>query len=451
MCIKKSRFFYFIIMVLIINIILTKSIFYDSNIPLTNIYENNSNDSTIEIITWTDLEGFNELEQKYIDLYNSTYDNYKVKAVARPNDLDSDTITAMMSGSAPDILILSYDEVTTYAYMGLLLPLNDYFNSWEDFKNINPNIIDNFKINDNYYGLPCGEYTMSLLYNKKMFDEKNITIPKEWRWGDFIDIAKKFNDPKTGQYGFALNWNQWGNWWFQMFVWAAGGDLTKLESDGSLTTTFTDPAVIKAGEYYRRLKQEGCIQSNDDLRLDDLKKDFATGKAAMIFSGLDAISDFTKLGMSVDDIGVLPVPIGPGDVNPVQIGGSCYVMHKNISPEKRDAVFKFYELVSSKQYFEDKAIYYQTENIPFLEGQLRLDINYSELVNNAPDDMINMMINSSKLGRTSCYGSSIIAPFIDGAVQKIMTDTNSNIEDIFIQYENDANKQAVPQYNNNFK
>ena len=65
--------------------------------------------------------------------------------------------------------------------------------------------------------------------------------------------------------------------------------------------------------------------------------------------------------------------------------------------------------------------------------------------------MINMMINSSKLGRTSCYGSSIIAPFIDGAVQKIMTDTNSNIEDIFIQYENDANKQAVPQYNNNFK
>lgn len=432
----------------IISACLSKTSVQPSPDTSSNLHENT--EEVIELIAWTDLNGFNEFEQKYIDLYNSMYDDYKIRVVARPGHLDTDTMTAMMSEAAPDILILSYDEVTAYSYMNALLPLDDYFNSWSDFKNMNQDITDKFKIGGHYYGLPCGEYSMSLLYNKKIFEENHIDIPEYWTWNDFIDVCRALKDTEKGQYGFALNWNQWGNWWFQMFVWAAGGDLTQMSDDGRLTTTFTDPAVITAAQFYRTLKNEHCIQPDLSLKLDDLKKDFADGNAAMIFSGLDALSDFTDLGMNPEDIGVLPLPTGPAGTNAAQIGGSCYVIHRNVAPEKREAVFKYYELVSSKAYFEDKARYFHSQNIPFLQGQLRTDINYTELLSDVSPEVVDMMVNSSENGRPSYYGGPIVSTFIDSALQKIMTDENSDIEDVFAQYESEANNQAVPQYNDNF-
>lgn len=452
----SKKIFYFmsmvIILFLLIVIIFQPEKSRDNNNSEKGTRKNSSKaEAPIELITWTDLNGFDEFEQSYIDLFNSLYDDYQIKVVARPGDLDTDTMTAMMNNSAPDILILSYDEVTTYAYLDALIPLDDYFSHWEDFSNMNSDSVEKFKINEHYYGLPCGEYTMSLLYNKQIFEKHNLTPPKEgWTWEDFISLSSSLYDSSTGQYGFALNWNQWGNWWFQMFVWAAGGELTHADSDGKLTTDFTNEGVITAANYYRELKYKNCIQPNDSLRLDDLKKDFANGKAAMIYSGLDALSDFTSLGMNPEDIGVLPIPVGPGGNNTPQIGGSCYVIHSNVPEEKQEGVFRFYELVSSKQYFEDKANYFAQNNIPFLQGQLRTDINYTQLLKNIPTEFVDTMTRSTQTGRPSYYGTPVVSTFIDSAIQRIMIDSSVDVESVFRQYENEANKQAVPQYNEAF-
>lgn len=450
-----KKFFHYIILIiallLLIIIIFRPSKSQDDTASEKPLKTPSATEEPIELITWTDLNGFDEFEQSYIDLFNSLYTDYQIKAVARPGDLDTDTMTAMMNGSAPDILILSYDEVTTYAYLDALLPLDEYFSHWEDFSNMNHDSVEKFKINDHYYGLPCGEYTMSLLYNKQIFRANNLVPPKEgWTWNDFLSLASSLHDPSTGQYGFALNWNQWGNWWFQMFVWAAGGDLTSVDPDGKLVTDFTNEGVIKAANYYRKLKKQNCIQPNNSLRLDDLKKDFADGKAAMIYSGLDALYDFTSLGMNPNDIGILPIPIGPGGSNAAQIGGSCYVIHSNVPEEKREGVFRFYKLISSKQYFEDKANYFSKNNTPFLQGQLRTDINYNQLLQNIPAEFINTMKQSSQTGRASYYGTPVVSSFIDSAIQRIMLDSTVNIETVFRQYENEANNQAVPQYNEAF-
>ena len=39
---------------------------------------------------------------------------------------------------------------------------------------------------------------------------------------------------------------EWTEWFFQYYVWQAGGDLTKENEDGTAELTFTDPAVIEA-------------------------------------------------------------------------------------------------------------------------------------------------------------------------------------------------------------
>ena len=74
-------------------------------------------------------------------------------------------------------------------------------------------------------------------------------------------MAKKLNDPDNQVYRLCRVRFQMGKkWFFQYYVWQAGGDLTKENEDGTATLTFTDPAVIEAAKYYQKLKSEGVLQ-----------------------------------------------------------------------------------------------------------------------------------------------------------------------------------------------
>ncbi len=410
-----------------------------------------SSGGKIELTMWVGPDGLNDYEQSYIDKYNETNEKAYIRTITKPDGPNGEVLAAMMANTAPDILILSYGEVEAFAYADALLPLDTYFEKWDDFNSMNQSMIEQFHINGQRYGLPAGEYAMSMLYNKNLFEEANIAVPKSLTWDEFIELSKKLTIPEKDQYGFALNWGQWGNWWFQMFTWSAGGDLTQAEPDGKLKTTFTDPAVIKAAEFYRKLKAEKCIQSDMSLKLDDLKQDFAVGKAAIIYNGLDNIQSFVSMGMNPDDIGVLPIPTGPGGTNATQLGGSCYVIHAKVPEEKREAVFDYYKLVSSKEYYEGKAEYYKDQGLNLLTGPIRSDINMDLILDGVADDIRDMLEGSSENGRLSFYGSAAIATFIDEAIEKVMMNDGQDVESIFKEYEIEANKQAVPQYNESFQ
>lgn len=405
----------------------------------------------LELTMWVGPDGLNEYEQSYVDTFNNTNQKAMIKTITKPDGPNGEVMAAMMAGTAPDILILSYGEVESFAYAGALQPLDTHFEQWDGFEGMNQNMVEQFNIKEEHFGIPCGEYAMSMLYNKNRFEEAGVSVPESWTWEEFIQVSKQLTNPDTGEYGFALNWNQWGNWWFQMFTWAAGGDLSMAEADGKLKTTFTDPAVIKAAEFYRKLKSENCIQADMSLQLDELKQEFAAGKAAIIYNGLDDLQSFISMGMDPEDIGVLPIPEGPGGTNATQLGGSCYVMHARVPEEKQEAVFDYYEMVSSKEYYEGKAEYFKEQGLNLLTGAIRTDMDMNKILEDVPTDIRGMLEGSSGNGRLSFYGSAAIATFIDEAIQKIMVNDDANIEQVFKEYEVEANKQAVPEYNKSFK
>lgn len=401
----------------------------------------------MELIMWAEQDGLDTFEQNCVDKYNQTSTTARIRVVSRPREVDTDTIASLMSGTAPDILILSDNEVITYANMGLLLPMDSYLSSWEELDGMNMEILNRYKIRGGYYGLPCGEYAMGLLYNRTLFKESGITPPKNWTWDEFLETAVRLTNAEKEQYGFALNWRQWGAWTFQMFAWAGGDDLSQIESNEKLDTTFTAPGVIKAAAFYRSLKQNKCIQPDSTKKLDTLKQDFAQGKAAMIYVGLDDLESFTSRGMALSNIGFLPLPVGPSGTNQTQLGGSCYVMTIGVEEQKRQAVFDYYSLLCSRKIIEDKEEYYLSENATYMGGEIRTDVSYTY-----PGELNGNMLNTIKSyqdnGRYSFYGYSVLTPFVEKAIEKIMTDETVDLEETFSYYEDEANRQAVKLYNN---
>ncbi|MGX1194694.1 extracellular solute-binding protein [Metabacillus sp. SLBN-84] len=404
-----------------------------------------------ELTYWVGPDGLDEYEQSVVDEYNELYPEHPIKLVTMPEGEGGELMAAMMSGTAPDVLILAYGEIEKFAYAGALRPMDEFFDGWDDYKNINKDMVEKFKLNGSRYALPAGEYAMGFFYNKKNFEAAGITPPESWTWEDLMKTSEKLTKPEDGQYGFALNWGQWADWWFNMFVWGAGGDLTKAGPDGELIPTFTDPAVIKAAQFYRDLKESKSIQTDMSSKLDQLQQDFASGKASIIYHGIDDVKKFVQLGMNPDDFGVLPIPEGPAGVNPTQVGGSAYVIHSKVPEEKIDALTKYYELASSKKFYEGKIEYFQDQGFSLTNTLPRTDIDTDKYFADTAPDILQAMENSSANGKLSCYGSSVVSQFIDQAVQKMFVDTDLDIEKVFAEAEKEANKQAIPEYNKTIK
>ncbi len=71
-------------------------------------------------------------------------------------------------------------------------------------------------------------------------------------------MQKKINDPDNQVAGYATLAAEWTEWFFQYYVWQAGGDLTKENEDGTAELTFTDPAVIGDCQILSAVKERGC-------------------------------------------------------------------------------------------------------------------------------------------------------------------------------------------------
>jgi len=77
----------------------------------------------------------------------------------------------------------------------LLLPIDKYTNNIDVYnKNINDIFYDDYKMNNNRYGLPFSASYNYLFYNKEMLDEYNIVVPEDnIKWDDIETITKTYN------------------------------------------------------------------------------------------------------------------------------------------------------------------------------------------------------------------------------------------------------------------
>lgn len=407
--------------------------------------EKGSDEEKVELTIWETSRNkddwYTSMEKKFLE----EHPNITLNKVVKEGDPGNEFYQAVASGTAPDLVNCSFTMMDSYITSGILEPLNQYTDEWEEWGNFTKEYVDMFTKDGKIYGVPNQVAPMLFGYNKALFEEAGIKEPPK-TWDEALEDAKKINDPDNQVAGYATLAAEWTEWFFQYYVWQAGGDLTKENEDGTAELTFTDPAVIKAAEYYQKLKSENVLQSDLTLKFSDLVTNFGLGKIGMMPFAGDWVSEAITKGIDPDDIGLCLPPAGPSGKQTTAIGGDCWVINAKADQAKKDAAWEYIKYYTGKDYrtsyFENLA----TKGAPNPVIIPRNDMSITDFYE-FPEEYKEVLESAKSVGRLEFYGKADFGSYVDRAVQKILTDSNADPETEFAEAQNLCEKEALEKFN----
>lgn len=407
--------------------------------------EKGSDEEKVELTIWETSRNkddwYTSMEKKFLE----EHPNITLNKVVKEGDPGNEFYQAVASGTAPDLVNCSFTMMDSYITSGILEPLNQYTDKWDEWGNFTKEYVDMFTKDGKVYGVPNQVAPMLFGYNKALFEEAGIKEPPK-TWDEAVEVAKKINDPDNQVAGYATLAAEWTEWFFQYYVWQAVGDLTKENEDGTAELTFTDPAVIKAAEYYQKLKSEGVLQSDLTLKFSDLVTNFGLGKIGMMPFAGDWVSEAITKGIDPDDIGLCLPPAGPSGKQTTAIGGDCWVINAKADQAKKDAAWEYIKYYTGKDY---RASYYEnlaTKGAPNPVIIPRDDMSITDFYE-FPEEYKEVLESAKSVGRLEFYGKADFGSYVDRAVQKILTDSNADPETEFAEAQKLCEKEALEKFN----
>jgi len=202
----------------------------------------------------------------------------KINVVYEPiqGDYNKGLTTLLAAGNAGDVFYLPGETLDGFVATGKVLPLNGLVSSTPFIGSLNQTFTRKGKL----YAVAKDFNTLSVVYNKDLFDEAGVAYPNaQDTWSTF---AKKLTDVKSklgSDYsGLCLppSFDRFG-----AFAYAAG--WTQFDAKGR--TNLADPRFVSAFNYYT-----GLARNKVGVQPSELSKDwgggcFQTGKVAVAIEG----------------------------------------------------------------------------------------------------------------------------------------------------------------------
>ncbi|MBI3175406.1 MAG: sugar ABC transporter substrate-binding protein [Chloroflexi bacterium] len=283
--------------------------------------------------------------QAVVDDFQAANPNIKVNVEV--SDWDSywtKLNTLFAGGTPPDVFAMDAPLYLDWQSRGALLNLQPYIDANPGFLDgFYPQTLTAYKLDDGYYGLPRDFNTITLFYNKDMFDAAGMAYPTaDWTYDDLLAAAKqltldKDNDGKTDQYGLWTDTWDMELFWSEL-IWANGGEII---SPDHTKTLIAEGGARDAWTYIDTLYKEGIMPTpatageyGGDL--------FQSGQAAMTTIGHWAVPGYVASNIN---FGVAPMPKGPkGAATSVNSAG--FVVSKD--SKNHDAAFAFIKFALSE-------------------------------------------------------------------------------------------------------
>lgn len=411
--------------------------------------EKGSDEEKVELTIWETSRNkddwYTSMEKKFLE----EHPNITLNKVVKEGDPGNEFYQAVASGTAPDLVNCSFTMMDSYITSGILEPLNQYTDKWDEWGNFTKEYVDMFTKDGKVYGVPNQVAPMLFGYNKALFEEAGIKEPPK-TWDEAVEVAKKINDPDNQVAGYATLAAEWTEWFFQYYVWQAGGDLTKQNEDGTAELTFTDPAVMEAAKYYQQLRKDDVLQSDLTLKFTDLVTNFGLGKIGMMPFAADWVKDAVSQGMDPDDLGLMLPPAGPSGERTTAIAGTTYVINAKADQAKKDAAWEY---IAHKAGAEYQKAYYEnlaTKGAPNPMIIPRDDMTITDFYE-FPEEYSDVLEQAKTIGRLEFYGKADFGTYVDRAVQKILVDPNADPEKEFADAQKQCEDEVLESFNETAK
>ncbi|WP_426252376.1 ABC transporter substrate-binding protein [Paenibacillus pabuli] len=238
-----------------------------------------------------------------IKTFNAEHADIQVTQV-NPPDAETVLKTRVVKNDVPDIMAMGATD--TYS----ILAQSDIFADLTDsplLKTIDPNYIQMLKDvtgMDRVTGVPYATNANGIMYNKTLFKEMGLDVPKTW--DELIATAQKIKD--AGKIPFYFTYKD--DWQTNLPFNALGPNLVGIDfylERRENKVTFKEK-YREVAEKQLELMNYGH-SDNFGKAYSDGNRAFANGEAYMYIQGTWAISEIRKANPNVD-IGFFPFPTG---------------------------------------------------------------------------------------------------------------------------------------------
>ncbi|MFF9341885.1 MULTISPECIES: extracellular solute-binding protein [unclassified Streptomyces] len=244
---------------------------------------------------------------------------------------------AQAGAGAPDVIRSEVAWTPDFANLGYLAPL-DGTAALKDEGDFLAQAAASTKYNGKTYAVPQVIDSMGVFYNKKIFKEAGVEVPKNIAELKTVSATIK---EKTGKTGLYLRGDD--PYWFLSFLYGEGGDMVDAENK---TVTVDNEAGVKAFKTVKDLVDSKSAITDATNGWDNMQAAFKDGKVAMMINGPWAVAD-TYAGKEFADkanLGIAPVPAGSAGQGAPQGGHNLavYAGSKNL-----EASYAFVEYMTS--------------------------------------------------------------------------------------------------------
>jgi len=210
--------------------------------------------------------------------YNAKYPNVKVKYEEIPwKEREQKILTAIASGTGPDVFYQIPDQVPQFANQGVLAPLDDYLAD-ADLADFNEGALRAGNFGGKQYALPILQETQTLIYNAdivKAIGEDPAKLPTTW--DEFNAWAEKAVSKGYYARDFA-GAEACCNATLYPLLWQKGGDV--LAEDGSVI--LDNEAGVATFQYIKDMYDKKWIPA-DSVSNKDQFPEFLSGKMMAIW------------------------------------------------------------------------------------------------------------------------------------------------------------------------
>ncbi|MCM1947947.1 extracellular solute-binding protein [Streptomyces hydrogenans] len=244
---------------------------------------------------------------------------------------------AQAGAGAPDVIRSEVAWTPDFANLGYLAPL-DGTAALKDQGDFLEQAAASTKYNGKTYAVPQVIDSMGVFYNKKIFKEAGVEVPKSIAELKTVSATIK---EKTGKTGLYLRGDD--PYWFLSFLYGEGGDMVDADNK---TVTVDNEAGVKAFKTVKDLVDSKAAITDATNGWDNMQAAFKDGKVAMMINGPWAVAD-TYAGKEFADkanLGIAPVPAGSAGQGAPQGGHNLavYAGSKNL-----EASYAFVEYMTS--------------------------------------------------------------------------------------------------------